>query len=274
MRLFYTFLLSFCSLLPLSAQSVVKAIFAMQQLQHTDPLQAMDSATYVLTIDGDNTLAKNFMYKHWDKTMRDANEQLASLSDANDLSQARKRLTIYKHLDEIHMNLRSIRLPLYGPNNKWVWQPEVLYYSGSYDSERVRVYQLVLQKAEEVLRLQDISQARAYYEYALRELLVTKGERKSNLHTMVEQVNTRVEDLRSATDINQLIMAYNLLDLSLWLDESQVNHADEKLQLQQRISDAYLEQANAYEAQGDSLSAAESRLSAEDWRIVEADNGE
>ncbi len=274
MRLFCTFLLSAFCLLPLSAQNVVKAIFAMQKLQRTDPLQAMDSATYVLTIDGDNTLAKNFMYKHWDKTMRDANEQLASLSDENDLTQARKRLTIYKHLDDIHINLRSIRLPLHGPNDKWVWQPEVLYYSGSYDSERVRVYRLVLRKSENALHLQDVAQAREYYEYALRELLITKGERKSNLHTMVEQVNGRVNTLREATEISQLIVAYNLLDLSLWLDDSQIDRADERLQLQQRISDAYLEQAKVYEAQGDSLSAAESRLSAEDWRIVEVDNGE
>ncbi len=260
--------------MPLCAQSVTKLLFQMNKLQREGKvLEAMDSATYVLTLDEDNLLAKNFVRHQWDQTMKETTQRLAILTDEQDLDQARERLILYKQLDEIHSNLRQIRMPLRGPNNSWVWQPEIGYFSGAYDSERVRTYRLILNKAEKALMSYDLEQARAYYDFALQYVLI-EDERESNTETMLRQVNTRIEKLAESANIYERIVAYNLVDLSLWLDAAQTDKGTQKQRIQQGIAEMYLQRADEYAAAGDSISAAENRLLAEDWQVVTLDDGE
>ncbi len=258
----------------LCAQNVTKTLFQMNKLQREGkPLEALDSATYVLTIDADNMTAKNFIRTHWDQTMKMTNQRLERLTDEQDLEQARERLMVYKQLDDISTNLTMVRLPLRGANNRWVWQPEIGYFSGAYDSERVRTYRLVLEKAEKALMSYDVEQARAYYDFALQYVLI-EDERESNTETMLQQVNTRIDKLAESANIYERIVAYNLVDLSLWLDAEQTDKGEQKQRIQQGIAEMYLQRADEYAAAGDSISAAENRLLAEDWQVVTPDDGE
>ncbi len=252
----------------LSAQRIGKTLIHMEQLyRNGSMLQAMDSAAYVLSVESDNFVAKTFMYQHWDKTMADVQERIGRLTDENNLEQARERLLIYKQLDEIHTYLRAVPMPLRGPNDRWVWQPELGYYTGMYDTERVKTYDLVLRLAEDALQSYEVELARSYYDYALKNLFVTDGERKSNLKTMVAHVNGRIATVEKSDKVYELIVAYYLTDLSLWLDESQVEKIVQKQAIQQQISDKYLQLASVWEAKGDTIAAQENRLLAEDWKI-------
>ncbi len=260
-------LLAMC-VVPLSAQRVMRTLIHMEKLQRNgDHLQAMDTAVYVLTIDADNRIAKQFVYEHWDKTMRETNQQLSALSDANDLAQSQQRLHIYKQLDEIHTNLSHISLPLYGPNERWVWQPEVGYYTGLYDSERMRLYNMLLNAAEEALSDYDTDLAKAHYAYILDNLLI-EDEKESNVQSLVQYVNTRVNELSQSTKIYELIVAYYLTDISLWLQPEQDAITSLKPTIQQHISERYAQEAEILQAKGDTVRAHEYRLTAQDWQVT------
>ncbi len=252
----------------LYAQQLTRTLAAMQKLHRNgQTLQAMDTAAYVLSIDHDNFTAKQFLYQHWDKTMTRVGEQIAQLPDDKDLEQARERLQLYRYLDEIHTYLRTVPMPLYGPNNRWVWQPEVGYYAGMYDTERMKTYRLVMGLAEGALRSYDVEQAKAYYDFALQELCVDDSERESNRQMMIMHVNGQLDTLAQSTNIYEVVVAYNMVDLSLWLDASQHDRVTQKPVIQQHISDMYLALANDCEAKGDTITAQENRLLAEDWKV-------
>ncbi len=270
--LFFSLVILSC--LPLSAQRIGRTLIHVDRLQRDGhELQAMDSATYVLTIDNDNLTAKNFVYQHWDKTMKKTRERLARLSDEQDLKQAKERIVIYRQLDDIHRNLMSVPMPLYGPNNRWVWQPDLGYYTGTYDTERMRVFDMVLKHAEEAIREYDIQLAKDYYEYALDNLLI-EDERESNVRSLVKYVNEHWQKLAQTPNIYERIVAYNMIDISLWLDPTQSELETRKSELQTQISDMYLQLAEETAQAGDTITAAEYRLSAQDWQIVTPDDGE
>ncbi len=247
------------------AQRVMRTLINMEKLQRSgEVLQAMDSATYVLSIEPENTIAKNFVHSHWDKTMKQTTERLNRLSDEQDLKQAKERITILLQLDNIHTNLHAVPMPLHGPNDKWVWQPDISYYTGSYDNERSRVYDMVLAKAMRALRSDDIEQAREYYEYAF-DVLLLEEELPSNKRAIVQDVNAYLAELAISTNIYERIAAYNITELSLWLDDTQTDISALRKQLQQDIAKMYLEAADAALAEGDTLMEYNYRLSAQDW---------
>lgn len=105
-------------------------------------LEAMDSATLALSIYDKCDLAKNFIYRNWDKTMRSASAKLVELNDLNDFYQAQQRLIIYHYLNEINTHIRYCKLPIHGPKDRWVWQPEIQYWQGHLDDEMKRVNRL------------------------------------------------------------------------------------------------------------------------------------
>lgn len=113
-------------------------------------LEALDSATLALSIQEDNQYAKNFIHAHWDKSIKNAKSRLEELNDLTDLSVARERLRIYTQLVEIQSNLQTISLPIHGPNDRWVWHPEIEYWQGHYD-EALRI----VIKLEEELKSQE-----------------------------------------------------------------------------------------------------------------------
>ncbi len=252
----------------LYAQRLGRTLIHMERLYRSgEMLQAMDSAAFVLSVEHDNVVAKNFIYRHWDKTMSAVQQRIGQLTDENSLVQARERLLLYKQIDEIHTYLRAVPMPLRGPNDRWVWQPEVGYYTGLYDTERVKTYDLVLALAEDALQSYDVELARSYYDFALNELCVTEGERQSNATTMLELINSRIQTLQQSDKIYEVIVAHNMINLSLWLDASQTDKASQKQSIQERISNMYLQLASACEAEGDTIAAKENRLLAEDWKL-------
>lgn len=105
-------------------------------------LEAMDSATLALSVYDKCNVAKNFIYRNWDKTMRSASAQIVELSDLNDFYQAQQRLIIYRYLNEINTNIRYCKLPIHGPKDRWVWQPDIQYWQGHLDDEMKRVNRL------------------------------------------------------------------------------------------------------------------------------------
>ena len=229
-------------------------------------LEAMDTATLILTYDKDYRVAADFVHRHWDKTMRQTEDRLSQLSDNESLEQAEERCEIYRMLDEVHDNLRDIRMPLYGPNQKWVWQPEVSYYTGHYDNERQKTLQLLLRKADEALRSFDAETAGEYYHRALTRYLLTDGEKRSNKRVMTEQCNTMIERYQKSDKIYDAIFAYDLCSLSLRLDSTQTGVSDIQQSVQRHVAELYLQAAEAAEQVGDTVEAYELRLSYEDWK--------
>lgn len=113
---------------------------AMRIMQHAnrlqrqgESLQALDSAAYALSVYPTSTAAAEFLRKHWNDTMEETMHQLSLLTERDDLFQCRRRETIYRMLVEINQSMRSVPLPLYGPNRRWVWQPDIQYWEGHWD---------------------------------------------------------------------------------------------------------------------------------------------
>lgn len=123
--------------------TAMRLMTAANKLQRQQQyLEAMDSATLVLTVDPDSRAAKEFVHSHWDQMMRSAQKTLEENHQENNLEQARRRLQVYRYLVEINDNLRMTPLPLHGVNDRWVWQPEVQYWDGHFNDELRRVYRL------------------------------------------------------------------------------------------------------------------------------------
>ncbi|HCS87551.1 MAG TPA: hypothetical protein DIW30_03800, partial [Bacteroidales bacterium] len=120
--------------------SIPRLVMSMERLWRADQyLEAMDTATYVLSLQPSNRAAADFIYYRWEKMDEDTHRRLQNLPDENDILQAMERCEIYRLLDEIYTHLSDVPLPLHGTNDRWVWQPEVSYFTGHYDSERSRV---------------------------------------------------------------------------------------------------------------------------------------
>ncbi|MCM1035085.1 MAG: hypothetical protein NC038_04370 [Paludibacter sp.] len=251
-----------------AGSSVTKLLLSMERLQRNGQLlEAMDSAAYILTIDEGNRLASDFMHRHWDNMVRQTAKTLNTLTDEESLEQAAQRCDIYRLLDEIHTHLADVKMPLYGTNGRWVWQPEVLYYAGHYDAERAKTLRLLLRKADDALMSYDADAAREYYRLALSEYLVAEGERKSNLAVMLEQCNDRLKRYARSTRINDALFAWDLSNLSLALDAQQPEVIAQQAMLRQHITELYMQQAQAAQLQGDTIQAREFFLSAEDWKL-------
>lgn len=249
-----------------SKTALLKMCFQMERLRKDGHwLEAMDTATLVLTYDNTYRTAVDFVYRYWDKTMRITNERLQLLNDDEDLAQAQQRCEIYRVLDEVHYNLRQVKMPLYGPNERWVWQPEIGYYTGHYDAERIKTYRLLVQRAEQSLKDYDVAEATLYYQKALDEYLITDRERDGNKKDIIGQCNRMIEQHSNSSKIYNSIFAYDLCTLSLQINPEQPLIAEQQRQIQKHIAELYLQEAEAAILIGDSIQAQEMRLSYEEW---------
>lgn len=273
-KILFLLLVSSCTAFPVVAQqkntkpNISRLVMSMERLWRADQyLEAMDTAAYVLSLQPSNRTATDFIYYHWEKMDEDTHRRLQSLSDENDLSQAMERCEIYRLLDEIYTHLSDVPLPLHGTNDRWVWQPEVSYFTGHYDSERSRVVNLLLVKADAALLSHDVDTAREYYLLLLQKYLVTDGERSSNLQLLLQSCNERLRLYCSSSRLSDALFAWDLLNLSLTLEPRQEDIISLRPQLQQHIASLYLAQAQQSLLQGDTVQAHEFELYAEDWKL-------
>ena len=247
--------------------NVQKLLSSAQRLQKEGLyLEAMDSATLALRIDEDNRNAKDFVYRNWDNLIRQTDSYLGQFNDMESLEHAAARCETYRLLEEIYNNLREVRMPLYGPNQSWVWQPEIAYYTGHYDEERFRAFRLAVQKTEEALRSYDTFTAETYIGQALNQFLITDNERETNRKEIVERCRQVLSEMSQSQQIHQVIFAYDLCGLLLHLDSTQTDIEEEQTKIRQQIAALYTAQALAAEQAGDTIRAVELRLSAEDWQ--------
>jgi len=240
----------------------------MERLWRADQyLEAMDTATYVLSLQPSNRAAADFIYYRWEKMDEDTHRRLQNLPDENDILQAMERCEIYRLLDEIYTHLSDVPLPLHGTNDRWVWQPEVSYFTGHYDSERSRVVNLLLVKADAALLSHDVDTAREYYLLLLQKYLVTEEERSSNMQLLLQKCNERLRLYCSSSRLSDALFAWDLLNLSLTLKPGQEEIISLRPELQQHIASLYLAQAQQSLLQGDTVQAHELELYAEDWKL-------
>ncbi len=276
MKRLYLTLFLFVLLLPLSAQEkenrpkISRLVVSMERLWRADSyLESMDTATYILTLQPTNRIAADFIYRHWDEMQESTRRQLLDLSDEDDLEQAMQRCEIYRLLDEINSHFGDIPLPLRGANDRWVWQPEISYYTGHYDAARSKVVELLKVKADAALLSHDVDAAKEYYTLLLGKYLVTEGERLSNRDVLLEKCNDRLRLYVGSEKISDALFAWDLLQLSLTLEPQQEDMLLLKSQLQEHIASLYLKKAEQSLLQGDSIQAREFELYAEDWQVSE-----
>lgn len=253
------------NLLRLSAQ--------MQKLwKERQYLEAMDTAVYILSLDNDHRVATDFVYRNWDRMQQWSDQRLQSLYDEESVDESVERCEIYRLLDEINTNLRTVKMPLYGPKERWVWQPEINYYSGHYDTERVNIVRLLMRKADEALKSYDTETAKQYYELALEKYLLTEGEQKESRETMLRRLDASLKTVENTDRLHEAIFAYELMELSLTLEPGQEDMQQRKDRMQQRIANLYLEAADSALVAGDSVAWKEYSLSYEDWKQPVPDN--
>lgn len=242
-------------------------------LMHTERLwragqyqEAMDSATRVLTVMPNNSSAKNFIHNHWDDLMRHTSETLEKNADEQSLEQSLVRLEVYRLMAEVADNLREVKMPMVGTN--WQWMPELYYGQGDYDSERMHVYRLLMEEANECLRSYDTDGARKALLTALR-YLIPGDERETNRADLQAAIIRNLQHYRSSRNIPEAIFAYELTGLSDALkgDTSVVLDTIEAMrtELRQHVAELYTAKADELLAQGDSAQAADYRAMALDW---------
>jgi hypothetical protein len=248
---------------------------AFKLLMHTERLwraeqwqEAMDSATRVLVIAPNNSAAKNFVHDHWDDMLRRTATTLEKNADEANLNQSLVRLEIYRLMAEIADNLREVQMPIVGTD--WQWYPELYYNQGDYDSERMHVYRMLMDKANDCLLSYDTDGAREAFLTALR-YLIPGSEREGNRADIQASLIRKMIQLSSTSRIPEAIYAYELTNLSDALCSDTV-HLDTvaamRPRLQQHVADLYHAQADELQAAGDSAKAADYRALALDWETV------
>lgn len=257
------------SLLPLFAvaeTSVVKKLALMEKMylsgQH---MEAMDSAVSILAAHPGNRPATNFIYTHWDEVMREVSSVLASNTSATDVDEAIRRLEVYRLMAEMTDFMAEVDLPLHGPNDSWVWYPELYYNQGDYDTERTHVYRLLVSKAMESLQSYDAEEAKRYYLLALHYLL-PDTELTGNLSAITQQLYRKMKQLGSSSRIPDAIFAYELTVLSLALDTAQPEVKTLQQTIQAHVSDLYVQRAAELRTAGDTVKALEYMEYSLDWK--------
>lgn len=228
--------------------------------------EAMIIATEILSEQSSNRTATDFIHANWEKMSKATNAELDKVSDPNNLEQTKKRCLIYEQLTQINDNLMTVPMPLYGANNRWVWQPEIGYYQGIYDEERNRTFFMLRQAAKEALESYDAESAKLYYEDALHNFLERDGERSSNRQLMVADCNAILSRMSKSDKLYDLIFAYDLCRLTLWLDNTQNDVTTLQHTIQLRVADAYQQLAQEYLQAGDSVRANQYLLNATEWK--------
>ena len=236
-----------------------------QQKQY---LEAMDTAVCILSIDNDHRAATDFVYRNWDKMRHWADNRLQNLYDEESVDEAVERCEIYRLLDEINSTLRTVPMPLYGPKERWVWQPEINYYSGHYDTERVKLVRLLMRKADEALKSHDTETAKEYYQLALDRYLLTEGEKRENRETMLRRLDESLNGFSQTDRLFEAVFAYELMELSLVLKPDQPEMMQKKEAMQQHVAELYLKASEEALLAGDTVASQEYRLSYEDWKLV------
>lgn len=258
------------SLLPvymLAAEtSAFRLTVQMEKLWRADCyLEAMDTAARVLSMDNDNVAAKAFVHDKWDATLRYATKTLETNSDELSLEQSLARLEVYRLMAEISDYLSDVRMPLKGSN--WEWYPELYYNQGDYDSERIHVFRLLMDAAQQCVKSYDAEGAQGYYLKALRYLL-PGTEWEGNLRKITGQLTSTVRTLGASRYIPDAIFAYELCQTTLVLDTTLAEMREQLPILQQHVSELYLVRAEELEAAGDTIKAADYRAYALDWGVV------
>lgn len=256
------------SLLPLMAvaeTSVIKRIAIMEKLQFDKQyVTAMDTAVSILVTNPANRLATAFVHDHWDEMMRFVSAQMESNADETDVEQSIVRLELTRQMAHITDNLQLIDMPLHGPRDSWVWYPEVYYNQGDYDTERMRVYRLLVTSAVTAVRDYDTDRAKDLYLTALRYLL-PDTELEGNLQVITDQLFSEMNRYYFTRRIPDAIFAYDLSVLSLALDSTQQDLHEMQDSLRLHVSRLYVERAAELSAAGDTVRAAEYREYAKDW---------
>lgn len=259
----------------LSAEtSAFKLLMATEKLWRQQQYQeAMDSAARVLTIAPNNSAAKNFLHDHWDELIRHTNATLEQNADERSLEQSLVRLEVYRLMAEIADHLREVDMPIVGTN--WQWMPELYYGQGDYDSERMYVYRMLMDEANQCLLSYDTEGARKALLTALRYLL-PGNERESNRADMQAAIVRGIHRCSGTSSIPEAIFAYELTTLSdaICADTASTLDTIQSLKpvLREHVAQLYLQQADQLEAAGDSAMARDYRDYALDWtEQVEAD---
>ena len=112
-------------------------------------LEAMDSASLALSTYEASTSAKNFIRKHWNETLDYGKYLIEHNTNTKDLKETKTRMDTYRMLMEINDNLKTCRLPIQGPNNRWLWMPDIQYWDGYYNEE-AHLYRILKKKQEEL----------------------------------------------------------------------------------------------------------------------------
>ena len=251
---------------------------AFKLLMHTERLwraeqwqEAMDSATLALAIAPNNSAAKNFIHDHWEDMLRRTTTTLEKNADEASLEQSLVRLEVYRLLAEVADNLREVQMPIVGTD--WQWYPELYYNQGDYDSERMHVYRMLMDKANDCLLSYDTDGAREAFLMALR-YLIPGSEREGNRADIQASLIRKMIQLGGTSRIPEAIYAYELTTLSDALCSDTVpldTVAAMRPRLQQHVADLYNAKADELQAAGDSARAAEFRALAGDWMTVEPD---
>lgn len=252
----------------LSAEtSGIKLLMSAERLWKKGELvEAMDSATRCLVVMPTNSAAKNFLHDHWDRMMRHTNSVLEKNADENNLEQSLVRLELFRLLAEINDNLREVPMPLVGTN--WQWYPELYYNQGDYDSERMHIYHMLLEEANQCLRSYDTDGAREHLLLALHYLL-PGDERESNRAYLQAAIIRNLKAYSGTNNIPEAIFAYELTTLSDALRGDTTVRMDTIAHLQPvlkaHVAELYNAKADEYLQQGDSAKAADFRAMAQDW---------
>ncbi len=281
-RLFFAFAVAVLLPLPaLHAQQAAKPASKAELVRltqhakrHHDYLSAMVSATLLLTQDENNSFAKNFVHDNWGAMMQQVDDIVAQNSDMADVEQCVARTNAYSQLAEVERNINSVTMPLRG--NGWQWQPEMLYTAGTYQSERLNLSRLLREQASQALRSYDADQLRLCYDRLLSTNLLFDDERESNRRLLLADCNKRLAEVAAAKDklaaadslqlsdeelrrrrrlLNDLLFADELTQLSLTLDDSQDDIRQLQADVRSAVRTLYLQLADHYLQQGDTLQA-------------------
>ena len=234
--------------------------------QQKDYLSGMYYATLLLSRNENNSNAKQYIHNNWDKMVQQWQTVIDSNNLQDDIDCTEQRCKAHKQMAAIEDNLRGVKMPLHGQNDKWVWQPEMLYVEGIYQSERRHLATLLRQQATLSIKNYDSETLGECYQRILDSDLLLEQEKAGNLDIILADCNKTIKAKSERQSLADLLFVSELCNLSLKLNANQSDIETIRSATRQKIYERYLVLAHEAQTLGDTIKAQELTSAAQEYK--------
>jgi hypothetical protein len=207
-------------------------------------VESIEKATAAIVVQKDYDNAKKFVYKNWDKSIPTTLQELKSIENTTDISEADRKVYLYNQLVKVYDNLSKIELPLKHPKGKWSWTTPMKNYKPQLKQSKVYAFNLYFKTASEYVDRADLKGSYSLFNTALDDY--TPSEKKKEVKKDITVVyNAFGDKYQLSSIIEEVIKAYRAYNYSLKFISNQVEIVAKRDTVGKRVSNLFLARSKA-----------------------------